>query len=648
MRKMRLLLLAMLLGLALCACGGDDDKNGSKDVTPTESAGKATPTAEPTAEPTKEATPTPTGEPLEPEGDEDGDGASNEWETLNGYDPRTYNDIFRDVELTGDAYGEGADSISSRAILSVSWSDYRAAWISVEESTTLINETIPGYCAPAFSYNGLKNPGSFKVEFVLGENKRARLVDPVIYRLDAENKRWIALETVVSDNVVSAVATEFGTYIVLDRTVYDYEMAKGKKVDLSNAPKDDSNKDGISDYITKLMCDGDIRYSTGAKVFGNLTYDAVQKNADFNDNTFINSDEIEVVTGETEGVYARSKKIITVVEQMYDKYEELGKSRIEGARKYAKEGYNGQPVFVVRPVETFQIDYRKLPKQLFDNEGDGFYIYRGDDSGEYFHVVDEECYERGFENVTVYEASAYVKNSVSGEERFFYRLFFVFESDGGGLYTGVSTVYTSDNRCTLYTDHEKGGITFGWSQNGTKDLTFVWIEEGTPDANGMFHRDTYFATCSSYEGSKAPSKPEYEYFFSEETGYDEEGLERTKSVEFHGSEASWEGVKCTMKGSLTAGEKLSIYSISEQSIEKSVKAWVSEHVEVKGDMAATWNAFSGSLDTDDEKYVYVYTNLGKQSFCVNGTIVREGDEAFFTVDYLSSVSHAVEAIRELR
>ncbi|MBQ2744087.1 MAG: VWA domain-containing protein [Lachnospiraceae bacterium] len=58
----------------------------------------------------------------------------------------------------------------------------------------------------------------------------------------------------------------------------------------------DSNDDGISDYYTKLICNGTLRLSTGSVIpefIGN--YDEIQKNADYDKDGLNNGKEIEIV-----------------------------------------------------------------------------------------------------------------------------------------------------------------------------------------------------------------------------------------------------------------------------------------------------------------------------------------------------------------
>lgn len=66
----------------------------------------------------------------------------------------------------------------------------------------------------------------------------------------------------------------------------------------------DSNEDGISDYYTKLICDGKLVTSKGTLVFGGASYDNVQANADFDGDGLLNGEEVVIMESEV-GVYAK-------------------------------------------------------------------------------------------------------------------------------------------------------------------------------------------------------------------------------------------------------------------------------------------------------------------------------------------------------
>lgn len=66
----------------------------------------------------------------------------------------------------------------------------------------------------------------------------------------------------------------------------------------------DSNGDGITDYYTKLICEGNLVTSKGTLVFGGASYDEVQANADFDGDGLLNGEEVVIMESEA-GVYAK-------------------------------------------------------------------------------------------------------------------------------------------------------------------------------------------------------------------------------------------------------------------------------------------------------------------------------------------------------
>lgn len=86
----------------------------------------------------------------------------------------------------------------------------------------------------------------------------------------------------------------------------------------------DSNGDGISDYYTEKICNGELTTATGYNPFNGISYETIQKNADFDNDGLKNGEEIVVCSG-SYGAYIRMKsdplrKYSDLDE--YDDYEE--------------------------------------------------------------------------------------------------------------------------------------------------------------------------------------------------------------------------------------------------------------------------------------------------------------------------------------
>lgn len=57
----------------------------------------------------------------------------------------------------------------------------------------------------------------------------------------------------------------------------------------------DTNKDGISDYFTKLICNGQLTTKLGTNPFGGVEYSEIQKSKDFDGDKLKNGEEIEII-----------------------------------------------------------------------------------------------------------------------------------------------------------------------------------------------------------------------------------------------------------------------------------------------------------------------------------------------------------------
>ena len=218
--------------------------------------------------------------------DSDGDDATDRWELEHGFDPLRANDVFEvkqsyetdlcvaSVEFS--AGGETAESIK----------------ITPLKENALINRTIPGYLGVGFEFEAIGNIGRTQISFALDD---ALLTDPnivpTIYCFNEATQSWYEFNTVMRDNVAIGETTHFSTYILLDKTKYDAFLTAQYEIDISDDGTD-SNSDGISDVVTKLMCDGLIRTGTGALIFEDHSYEEVQANDDFDGDGLKNGEEV--------------------------------------------------------------------------------------------------------------------------------------------------------------------------------------------------------------------------------------------------------------------------------------------------------------------------------------------------------------------
>ena len=87
----------------------------------------------------------------------------------------------------------------------------------------------------------------------------------------------------------------------------------------------DSNNDGISDYYTKLMCEGKLVSGVGSHIFPGADYEQVQKNDDYDNDGLKNGEEV-IVTMWNGKIYANYKSYPTRKYSdldLYDDYSEL-------------------------------------------------------------------------------------------------------------------------------------------------------------------------------------------------------------------------------------------------------------------------------------------------------------------------------------
>lgn len=221
--------------------------------------------------------------------DTDGDGATDGWEVENGFDPTWHDESF-DISVECEV-----ENLTASVELTISGENAESVNIVPVRNDVLIDETIPGYIGEAFDITAEGDIGIAKISFEFDES----LLDdpdftPVIYCLNEETQSFYAYETKINGNVATAQSTHFSKYILLNKNVYERYCRETYNVDYSKDSGIDSNNDGISDYITKLMCDGVIRTGTGVKIFGNYTYEQIQANDDVDGDGIKNGHEITV------------------------------------------------------------------------------------------------------------------------------------------------------------------------------------------------------------------------------------------------------------------------------------------------------------------------------------------------------------------
>lgn len=219
--------------------------------------------------------------------DTDDDGAADAWEIGRGTDPTVYDESFSVYEECE------ADGMTATVELTAVGAVAETVSIAPVEEHILIDETIPGYLGSAFEFNADGAFGIAKVSFVFDPESLAADARPTIYCLNEETQTWYEFETIVDGNTATAQSTHFSKYILIDKNVYERYLNDIRDIDFSEDTGVDSNRDGITDFVTKLMCDGVIRTGTGTMVFGDYTYEQVQLDDDLDGDGLKNGDEIK-------------------------------------------------------------------------------------------------------------------------------------------------------------------------------------------------------------------------------------------------------------------------------------------------------------------------------------------------------------------
>ena len=119
----------------------------------------------------------------------------------------------------------------------------------------------------------------------------------------------------------------------IDLDKYELMDARGDK---------DFNNDGISDLMTKLLCDGEILTKDGKKVFGEASYLDVQKSDDFDSDGLKNGEEV-IVENDEYAVLLSDPTKVDSDEDGYNDFDEKSEDRMV-------YGINGGVVGSVRLV----------------------------------------------------------------------------------------------------------------------------------------------------------------------------------------------------------------------------------------------------------------------------------------------------------
>ena len=169
----------------------------------------------------------------------------------------------------------------------------------------------------------------------------------------------------------------------------------------------DSNEDGISDYYTKLICDGKLVSSKGTLVFGGASYDNVQANADFDGDGLLNGEEVVIMESEA-GVYAKVNSYPFKIDSDKDTINDYDEVKLFGTNpmKYNSNVSKSDVEWITNSNNFMSCKYLKIYNSSnFEREsvkiGNGFFGSVADQTilyqtvlGEYLEQLDSELLEQ--------------------------------------------------------------------------------------------------------------------------------------------------------------------------------------------------------------------------------------------------------------
>ncbi|MDR1066622.1 MAG: VWA domain-containing protein [Clostridiales bacterium] len=146
-----------------------------------------------------------------------------------------------------------------------------------------------------FLTDGEDTTNSYSYDYLIG---RAQAQNTSVYT--------VGLGDSLNEELLQMVAAGTGGIYyhatLADELVDIYTDIEGETIDYAT----DSNNDGISDYFTRLLCDGTLTTGTGTPLFDGISFEDVQANDDYDGDGLKNGEEIIVSRNdEDERVYLK-------------------------------------------------------------------------------------------------------------------------------------------------------------------------------------------------------------------------------------------------------------------------------------------------------------------------------------------------------
>ena len=153
--------------------------------------------------------------------DTDGDGASDGSEVASGFDPLSPDTSFHVTSVPVVDNGETPDTV--KPSLQIELSGEQLNTLVVERDDFVDNSSL-GYMGDAYNYEVEGSFDSATVGFEFDDTNLGTDALPTIYACDKNKGTMTPLDTKIEGNVATTEVSEFATYVLLDRKVYEESL----------------------------------------------------------------------------------------------------------------------------------------------------------------------------------------------------------------------------------------------------------------------------------------------------------------------------------------------------------------------------------------------------------------------------------------
>lgn len=148
--------------------------------------------------------------------DTDEDGAFDNWEIKNGYNPNEHNELFS-INAS-----DASENVTATVSLNVSGEQVESLSVKKLENSIMFSDSMPGYidCPFNFSIDGIFEQAT--ITFIFNEELlNDETFVPAVYYYNEDTQLLEELPTEINGNTATAITTHFSTYILLNKTKYN-------------------------------------------------------------------------------------------------------------------------------------------------------------------------------------------------------------------------------------------------------------------------------------------------------------------------------------------------------------------------------------------------------------------------------------------